>query len=71
MQAYEHDDRFRTVSLPESYVANIARVLERCAQHERERASGRVQFPRVVMVGLAEQAQRWAEFLKSASGEPG
>lgn len=55
----------RTVTLPAPYAAQIARLLERCATHEDERARGRVTFPLIVMTELAQAAHHWARYLES------
>ena len=56
-----------TVTIPAVHAAHIARLLERCAEHEDERARGRVTFPRVVMLELATQARHWAHYLTAVS----
>ena len=60
-----------TVTIPTIHAEHIARLLERCAAHEDERARGRVTFPRVVMLELAAQARHWAHYLSSVTGEVG
>ncbi len=56
----------KTVELPAAQVAQLARLLERCAQHEDERAQGRVTFPLIVMRELAMEAHHWAKYLETA-----
>ena len=56
-----------TITIPTVHAEHIARLLERCAEHEDERARGRVTFPRVVMLELAAQARHWARYLASVS----
>jgi hypothetical protein len=56
-----------TVTIPAVHAEHIARLLERCAAHEDERARGRVTFPRVVMLELAAQAHHWAHYLSSVT----
>jgi hypothetical protein len=58
-----------TVTIPAIHAEHIARLLERCAAHEDERARGRVTFPRVVMLELAAQAHHWANYLESVTNE--
>jgi hypothetical protein len=58
--------RTPTVTLPSSYAAQIARLLERCANHEDERARGRVTFPIVVVKALALEAHHWARYLETS-----
>jgi hypothetical protein len=52
--------------MPAAYAEQIARLLERCATHEDERARGRVTFPLVVMTELAQAAHHWARYLTNA-----
>jgi hypothetical protein len=56
-----------TVTIPAVHAEHIAHLLERCAEHEDERARGRVTFPRVVMLELATQARHWAHYLSSVT----
>jgi hypothetical protein len=56
----------RTITIPAAYVAQIARLLQRCASHEDERARGRVTFPLVVMKELAQAADHWSRYLEGA-----
>ncbi len=51
--------------LPVEYAGQIARLLERCATHEDERAHGRVTFPIIVMKELAMEAHHWARYLET------
>jgi hypothetical protein len=55
-----------SITLPVQQAAQIARLLERCAEHEDERARGRVTFPLTVMRGLSLEAHHWAKYLESA-----
>jgi hypothetical protein len=55
----------RTVEIPATFVASIARFLRRCEAHEAERSRGRVTFPQVVTVELSEHARMWASYLDS------
>jgi hypothetical protein len=59
-----------SIALPAPHVAQIARLLERCATHEDERAHGRVTFPLVVMTELAMEAHHWARYLDAALPTP-
>jgi hypothetical protein len=59
----------RTVTLPAAYAGQIARLLERCATHEDERARGRVTFPIVVMTELAQAAHHWSKYLEDVLEE--
>jgi hypothetical protein len=52
--------------MPAAYVTQIARLLERCATHEDERARGRVTFPLLVMKELAQAAHHWSRYLEGA-----
>lgn len=54
------------ISVPVSHAAQIARLLERCAKHEDERAHGRVSFPLIVMTELSLEAHHWAKYIESA-----
>lgn len=56
----------QSVTLPAPHAAQIARLLERCAKHEDERAKGRVTFPLIVMRELAMEAHHWAKYLEAA-----
>lgn len=52
-----------SITLPAADVAHIARLLERCADHEDQRAHGRVTFPLLVMRELTMEARHWAKYL--------
>lgn len=60
----------RTITIPAAYAAQIARLLERCANHEDERSRGRVTFPRIVMTELAQAAHQWSRYLDDAVKDP-
>jgi hypothetical protein len=55
-----------SISVPVPHAAQIARLLERCARHEDERAHGRVTFPLIVITELAMEAHHWARYLETA-----
>jgi hypothetical protein len=55
-----------SIEVPVPHAAQIARLLERCAKHEEERASGRVTFPLIVMKELSLEARHWAKYLESS-----
>jgi hypothetical protein len=63
-------NQIETINLPASHAAQIARLLERCATHEDERAHGRVTFPLVVMTELSLEAHHWAKYLESTLAHP-
>ena len=63
MQVQQLDHR--SVEIPATFVASIAKFLRRCEAHEAERSRGRTSFPRVVTVELSEHARMWAEYLDS------
>ena len=54
----------QSISVPVSHAAQIARLLERCAKHEDERAHGRVTFPLIEMTELSLEAHHWAKYLE-------
>jgi len=56
----------RSITVPVEHAGQIARLLERCASHEDERAHGRVTFPLIVMKELAMEAHHWARYLETA-----
>jgi hypothetical protein len=55
----------RSVEIPATFVASMAKFLRRCEAHEAERSQGRTSFPRVVTVELSEHARMWASYLDS------
>ena len=55
----------RSVEIPATFVASMAKFLRRCEAHEAERSQGRTSFPRVVTVALSEHARMWASYLDS------
>ena len=60
-----------TVTLSATEVAHVARLLERCAAHEDERARGRVNFPVLVMRELALEAHHWSRYLQGRLPDAG
>ena len=60
----------QSISVPVTHAAQIARLLERCAKHEDERAHGRVTFPLIVMTELSLEAHHWAKYLERALTKP-
>jgi hypothetical protein len=55
-----------SITIPTRHAEQIARLLDRCATHEDERAHGRVTFPLIVMKELAMEAHHWARYLEAA-----
>jgi len=56
----------KSMTIPQSSAAAIARLLRRCAELETERAEGRTMVPKVVMTGIAAEASYWARFLDTS-----
>lgn len=66
MQAF----RQTSITIPTGDAAHIARLLARCAEHEEQRAQGKVTFPLIVMRELSLEARHWSRYLESHLAHP-